>query len=86
MLFKRKMNKFKIIEYFTDLRSKVDLYVELYNRDNLQNQELVDQVNVAREEWLKEIDDCEALNLSESKETEEVSEIFKRFCFLIEFH
>jgi hypothetical protein len=84
--------KLKIIEYFDSLVSKIDLLVELYIDDNLQNQTLVDKVNKARLEWLKEIEDCLKFNISKCTETKEDAppiedtELFERFCFLIEFN
>jgi hypothetical protein len=84
------MNKLKIINYFDDLVSKIDRFVELYTADNQHNQAIVDATNKARREWLKEIDACLRFNISQCRENEEGkppiedSELFKCFCFLIE--
>jgi hypothetical protein len=86
------MNKLRIINYFEDLKSKVDLQVELYILDNRHYQAAVDEINSVREKWLQEIKDCEEFNISECVESGAKSSknddefLFKRFCFLIEFN
>ena len=67
-------NKLRIIKYFDDLRAKVDLLVELYNIDNRHNQQRVDEMNTAREQWLKEIDECLAFNIAEYNKLAEIDQ------------
>jgi hypothetical protein len=75
--------------YFDGLKNKIDLLVEIYILENQHEQVCIDEVNKAREEWIKEIDECEAHNLAELEENENKDELitdeklFKRFCFLI---
>jgi hypothetical protein len=81
------MNKLQIIDYFDTLKANVDISVELYIADNRHNANLIDLVNEAREKWITEIKECLEFNISHCKEHDLEDEVlFKRFCFLIEFH
>jgi hypothetical protein len=79
----------RIVDYFDDLKNRVDLLVEIYISDNQHDQARIDEINEAREEWIKEADECQAHNLAELMENEnkdsliQDEELFKRFCFLI---
>jgi hypothetical protein len=82
-------NKMKIVEYFDDLKNKIDLLVEIYISDNQRDQARIDEINKAREEWIKEVDECQAQNLVKLEENDHKDELitdeqlFKRYCFLI---
>jgi hypothetical protein len=58
-------NKLKIINYYDQLKARVDLYVELYTNHNRFNSERVDKVNAAREQWFNEHDNCLRFNIDE---------------------
>jgi hypothetical protein len=87
--FLRAADKLKIVVYFDDLKNKIDLLVEIYISDNQHDKARVDEINKAREEWIKEADKCQAYNLAELEENENKDELiadeqlFKRFCFLV---
>jgi hypothetical protein len=85
----RATNKLKIVDYFDDLKNKIDLLVEIFINDNQHDQARIDEINKAREEWIKEADECQAFNLAEleknKRKDEQITdeELFKRHCFLI---
>jgi hypothetical protein len=79
----------KIVDYFDNLKNKIDLLVEIFINDNQHDQVCIDEINKAREEWVKESDECQAYNLTELEENENQDEpiadeqLFKRSCFII---
>jgi hypothetical protein len=83
-------NKLKIINYYDELKARVDLYVELYTNHNRFNSERVDKVNAAREQWFNEHDKCLKFNIDKLEKREdkhlllEEKELFKRFCFIFQ--
>jgi hypothetical protein len=85
-------NRLRIVDYFDDLKNKIDLLVEIYISDNQHDQARVDEINKAREKWVKEADECQAYNLAELEKNERKDELvtdeelFKRFCFLVHSH
>jgi hypothetical protein len=87
--FFRATNKLRIANYFIDLKNKTDLLVEIYISDNQHDQVCIDEINNAREAWIKEADECQAYNLAALEMNENKDELvadeqlFKRFCFLI---
>jgi hypothetical protein len=87
-----KENRLKIDGYFTELKNKIDLLVEIYTNDNQHEPVRIDETNRARGEWIKEIDECEAHDLADLEKNDnkhiilEVKELFKRFCFIIRIH
>jgi hypothetical protein len=87
--FLKATNKLRIVDYFDDLKNKIDLLVEFYISDNQHDLAGIDEINKARETWIKEADECQDHNLTELEENEnkdsliQDEELFKRFCFLI---
>jgi hypothetical protein len=85
-------NLFKIDSYFTELKNKIDLPVEIYIQANQHDSVRVDEINRVREEWIAEIDKCQEHNLAELKKNKdnhmllEDENLFKRFCFIIQFY
>jgi hypothetical protein len=85
-------NKLKIVDYFDNLKNKIDLLVEIFISDNQHDQAGVDEINEAREGWIKEVNECQAHNLAKLEENEDKDsliadeELFERFCFLINLH
>jgi hypothetical protein len=85
-------NRLRIANYSSELKATIDIHVETYIAGNRHNQPYVDEANKAREEWVKEIDECEVDNLArlekrEDRELElEDEKLLKRFCFVFEFH
>jgi hypothetical protein len=81
--------KLKIVNYFDDLKNKIDLLVEIFISDNQHDPAAINEINKAREEWIKETDECQAHNLAELEKNENIDELitdeqlFKRFCFLV---
>jgi hypothetical protein len=82
-------NKLRIADYFDNLKNKIDLLVEIYISDNQHDQVCIDEINKAREGWIKEADWCQAYNLGALEMNENKDELitedqlFKRFCFFI---
>jgi hypothetical protein len=82
-------NKLRIVGCFDDLKNEIDLLVEIYISENPHDQACVDEINNARDEWIKEADECQAYNLAELENNENNDELvpdellFKRHCFLI---
>jgi hypothetical protein len=81
-------NKLKLTQYSDDVIRDLDIHVEYYIKYNihLNNQQLFDEVNATREEYIQEIRACEAYNASflrdEDREIDLPNEqIFKKFCF-----
>jgi hypothetical protein len=54
----------KLSDYFDGLVSDIDLQVELFIRNNLHCEQLVDEANAARDAYIAEIRECEAYNMS----------------------
>jgi hypothetical protein len=85
-------NLFRIDSYFTELKNKIDLPVEIYIQANQHDSVRVDEINKVREEWIREIDECQEHNLAELKNNNdhhmllEDEHLFKRFCFIIQFY
>jgi hypothetical protein len=85
-------NKLKIINYYDQLKARVDLYVELYTYYNRLNSERVNKVNAAREQWFNEHDTCLKFNFDELEKRDdknlllEEKQLFKRFCFIFQVH
>jgi hypothetical protein len=67
------------------------LHVETYISENQHDQATIDKINKAREEWIKEVDECELSNLAELEKREdrdlelEEDNLLKRFCFIFEY-
>jgi hypothetical protein len=87
--FFRANNELKIVDYYSDLKNKIDLLVEIFICDNQHDPNGIDEINKVREEWIKEADECQAHNLAELEKNENKDELitdeqlFKRHCFLI---
>jgi hypothetical protein len=85
-------NKLKILNYYDELKTRVDLYVELYTYHNRFNSERINKVNAAREQWFNEHDTCLKFNIDELEKREdkhmllEERELFKRFCFIFQVY
>jgi hypothetical protein len=81
-------NKLKLTQHSDDVISDLDAHVEyfmMYNR-HLKDQQLFDELNAKREEYIQEIRACEAYNASflrdEDREIDLPNvQIFKKFCF-----
>jgi hypothetical protein len=59
-----KTNILKVSDYFDDLVAYLDLQAELYVKNNIHCQHLVDEANAARLVYIAEIRACEAYNIS----------------------
>jgi ABC-type Zn uptake system ZnuABC Zn-binding protein ZnuA len=68
-------NKLKIVDYFDDLKNKIGLLVEIYISDNQHDPTDIDEINKARDEWIKEVNECQAYNLAKLKENEDKDEL-----------
>jgi hypothetical protein len=83
-------NRLRIVEYFDELKAKVDICVETFIAANYHDKEKVAKINEVRTEWLNEIDDCENFNLIELKKCEEKNlqlpdeQLFKKLIFEFE--
>jgi hypothetical protein len=83
-------NRMRIDGYFTELKNKIDLHVEIYIQDNLHDPTRIDDLNKTREEWIEEIFLCQANNLVELEKNEnkymilEDEHLFKSNCFVIQ--
>jgi hypothetical protein len=83
-------NRLRIVEYFDELKAKVDVCVETFIAANYQDKEKVAEINEVRTEWLKEIDECEKFNLIELEKCEEKNsqlqdeQLFKKLIFEFE--
>jgi hypothetical protein len=83
-------NRLRIVQYFDELKAKVDDCVETFIAANHQNKEQVAEINDVRTEWLKEIDQCERFNLTELEKCEEKNskmqdeKLFKKLIFEFE--
>jgi hypothetical protein len=83
-------NRLRIVEYFDELKAKVDICVETFIAANYQDKEKVAKTNEVRTEWLKEIDECEKFNLIELKKREDKNsqlqdeQLFKKLIFEFE--
>jgi hypothetical protein len=90
--FFKATNRLRIADYFTDLKNKIDLLVEIYISDNQHDPARIDEINKVREEWIKEANECQAHDLAELEENEDKDlliadeQLFKRHCFLIYSH
>jgi hypothetical protein len=84
-------NRLKIANFASELKTTFDIHVETYIAENQHDQSQVDKVNKAREEWINEINECEAENLAELEKREdrdlELNEeiLLKHFCFIVEY-
>jgi hypothetical protein len=79
---------FTITKYFDDLINELDIYAENLIQANHRDEKLVAEINKQREEFIKEIRECESFNLSqlESNKTRNKlpnKDMFKKFCFFI---
>jgi hypothetical protein len=86
------VNRLRIVEYFDELKAKVDVCVEIFIAANHQDNEKVTRINAARTEWFKAIDECEKFNLAELQNCEnkniklEDEDLFKKFIFEFEMY
>lgn len=81
------INRLEVSQIFENLVSDVDLRVEQFIHDNQNDQVQIDEINRVRKEYIQEIRECEAYNLSflDGKHIRlSNEERIKRFCFLIE--
>jgi hypothetical protein len=84
-------NRLRIADFSSELKATIDIHVETYIAENQHDQPQVDKANKAREEWVKEIDECEVDNLAELEKREdrdmdlEDETLLKRFCFVFKF-
>jgi hypothetical protein len=84
-------NIMRIDDYFTNLKARIDLLVEIYIQENHHNHPLVELINKSREECINEINECEAEDLDELEKNEkrhiflDDEVLFKRFCFIFQF-
>jgi hypothetical protein len=84
-------NRLRIADYSSELKATIDIHVETYIEKNHHYQLQVDKANKAREEWVKEIDECEVDNLAELEKRKdrdldlEDETLLKRFCFVFKF-
>jgi hypothetical protein len=80
-------NRLRIVEYFDELKAKVDVCVETLIAVNHQNSQQETRINQARADWFAEIDESEKFDLAElenrkDKNTKlENEELFKKFMF-----
>jgi hypothetical protein len=84
-------NRLKIANYSCELKTTIDIHAETYIAENQHDQFQVDNVNKAREKWVKEIDKCEVDNLADLEKREdreldlEEEILLKCFCFIVEY-
>jgi hypothetical protein len=84
-------NRLRIADYSSELKATIDIHVETYIAENQHDQPKVDEANKAREEWVREIDQCEVDNLAKLEKRKdrdldlEDETLLKRFCFVFEF-
>ena len=81
------INRLEVSQIFDNVVSDIDLRVEQFIQDNSYDQALINEINLVREDYIKEARDCEAYNLSLlDGQVVRLSneERVKRFCFLIE--
>ncbi len=77
-------------EYFDGLVSELDVRIETLISDNIQDHELVSKMNLVREDFIRQIRDCQSINMTNlpniqantSQPTN--NELFKSFCFFID--
>jgi hypothetical protein len=86
------MNKIKLIKYFDDLISELDLRVETAISNNCHDENLIAGFNKQRDVFINEIRYVEAYNLrsladlNPEQENELINDdLFSKFCFFIEF-
>jgi hypothetical protein len=85
-------NRLKIANYSSELKARIDIQVETYIAENQNEHADIDKANKAREEWIKELHECEVENLAELEKREDrdtdldYEQLLKRFCFIFEFH
>jgi hypothetical protein len=85
-------NRLRIVQYFDELKAKVDVCVETCIAAHHQDKERERKINQVRANWFKAIDEREKLNLSELEEHGdkcmklEDEELFKKFMFEFEVH
>jgi hypothetical protein len=85
-------NRLRIVDFFTELRTKIDISVETYIKNNQHKPFYIDLINDARSVWISETYKCQEDNLAElEKNTDshallEDEQLFKCFCFVIQFY
>jgi hypothetical protein len=84
-------NNLKLNNEFEALITDLDVQVELFllQNNNWIDQISVDNINLLRDEYIKEIRGCEAFNMSFVKDEHQGIDLsfeflFKKFCFLVE--
>jgi hypothetical protein len=86
-----RQNRLRTANYSSELKATIDILVETYLAKNQHNQAETDKLNKAREEWIKEVDECEESNLAELENSENRDlmqgddNLLKRFCFIFEY-
>jgi hypothetical protein len=85
-------NRLRIANHSSEVKASIDALVATHVADNQNDQTEIDKINKLREEWLKEVDECEAHNMADVEKRDDKdleltnAELFKRFCFVFEFN
>jgi HSP90 family molecular chaperone len=66
-----RQNRLRTANYSSELKATIDIHVETYIAENQHDQATIDKINKAREEWIKEVDECEVSNLAELEKRED---------------
>jgi hypothetical protein len=89
------MPALKLSEHFDGLISDLDLKVEILIRDKIHDEELVSSNNRAKDEFIREIRECERVNMVALRKRQQTTsakdhlvvkdeELFTSYCFFIE--